>query len=84
MCNFVIRPIKSYATVDVMSNDEKDVVKRGESVEVLHVTPTQVVFRREGGTQGAINFEAFIHSFTANPDDVKKVKDEEAKWFKSK
>lgn len=84
MCNFVIRPIKSYATVDVMSTDEKDIIKRGESVEVLHVTPTQVVFRRKDNTQGAVNFEAFIHSFTANPEDVKKIKDEEASWFKSK
>ena len=35
MCNFVIRPIKSYATVQLGSENEEDyVIKRGDVVDV--------------------------------------------------
>lgn len=73
MCNFVIRPIRSFATVDITLADGTK-IKRGDSLDVTHI--------EDGKVNGIITFDTFTHSFTADPADIKKVKEEEAKWFK--
>lgn len=85
MCNFVVRPIKSYATAEVKVANKT--IKRGEVVTVSGVSEEGVSVYMGDTAIGAvihIPFEVFIHAFTASDEDVKKVKEEESKWFKSK
>ncbi len=85
MCNFIIRPIKSYATVDTRAYNETtkswEDVKRGETVVPKLVFGGCVYFDGEDGVERTVNLGDFVNVFTADPADVKKVKDEEAKWF---
>ena len=84
MCNFIIRPIKSYATVDVTALDGQ-AIKRGDFVEVSTVDSNGVVNGKHMGNDPvSFNMNAFIHTFTANPDDVTAVQAQESKWFKTK
>lgn len=88
MCNFVLRPIKSYATLDLVDRDET-VIKRGDFVEVTHVERMSSGVEGKGSVAGYLNGEVtdvvtvpldiFVHCFTANPDDVEKVRKEEHK-----
>lgn len=84
MCNFVIRPIKSYATVDYSQTDEV-LVKRGEYVDVTEVVGNFVLGTVNGDTERnvEIHLSQFVHIFKANPADIEKVRKEEASWFKS-
>lgn len=85
MCNFVVRPIKSYATADVSVAGKT--IKRGEVVTVKDVSENGVgvyIGDTAIGSVVHIPFEVFVHAFTANDADVKKVKEEESTWFKSK
>lgn len=85
MCNFVVRPIKSFATVEVSAGGKT--IKRGEVVTVKDVSDKGVgvyIGDTAIGTIIHIPFEVFTHAFTASDEDVKKVKEEESKWFKSK
>jgi hypothetical protein len=82
MCNFVVRPIKSYATVDVIVSKT---IKRGDVVTVKDVSEKGVgVYIGEVSVGAVIHipFEVFTHAFTANPKDVEKVKKEEEEFFK--
>ena len=84
MCNFVIRPIKSYATVDLMGMDTEDqetkvLIKRGESLDVKVVIGQEVAGELEDGKALSIPLSVFVHTFTANPDDIEKVRKEEHK-----
>jgi hypothetical protein len=78
MCNFVIRPIKSYATVDI---DEE--IKRGEYIQVEGVVNGHVKGTVNGDEKRliAVPLAVFIHTFTANPKDVETVRKEEAGWY---
>lgn len=83
MCNFVIRPIKSYATVDITVNVEADevgkttIVQRNKSVEVSSVEPGIVRFSTEDFESCFLDLSTFVHVFTANPDDIERVRKEE-------
>jgi len=88
LCNFVIRPIKSYATVNY-TNVVDDVtvnVKRGEFIDVTEVDGEFVRGNLNGDENQPVTvlLSSFVHVFTANADDVKTVKDQEAKWFPKK
>ena len=78
MCNFIIRPIRSYATVDV---DEE--IKRGEYLEVEGVVNGHVkgTVNGEEDRLVAVPLAVFVHTFTANPADIEKVRKEEASWY---
>ena len=83
MCNFVVRPIKSYATVDVIV--AKKTIKRGDVVTVKDVSDKGVGVYEGGTAIGSvihIPIDVFTHAFTANPKDVDKVKKEEEDFFK--
>lgn len=84
MCNFIIRPIKSYCTVDILGFNKgkaEVIVKRGDSVLVKLVNEKDVAAEFEDGSAVSIPINTFIHSFTADPADIKKTKEEESKWF---
>lgn len=76
MCNFVIRPIKSYATIDVDNE-----IKRGEYLEVEKIENGHVKGTVNGDESRlvAVPLAVFVHTFTANPDDIEKVRKEEHK-----
>lgn len=83
MCNFVIRPIKSYATVDVTAGGKT--LKRGDVVTVKDVSENGVgVYVGEASIGAVIHIpiEVFTHAFTANSKDVETVKKEEENFFK--
>lgn len=92
MCNFVIRPIKSYATVDyaemkgVNGGEQNEVIKRGEYITVKYVTGDDVFGHLNGDESKPVTIPVsiFVHSFTANVDDVTKVKEEETSWYPKK
>ncbi len=83
MCNFIIRPIKSYATVDISleagENNDISQIERGDAVQVSHVVPEGVVVRKDDKTTHVVPLSVFVHVFTANPDDIDKVRKEEHK-----
>lgn len=92
MCNFIIRPIKSYATVDVGDvrtlhlDGDLDVslktIPRGTAVEVTNVSSTGVHGKttvNDTEYSVLIPLSVFIHTFTANPDEVEKARKEEHK-----
>lgn len=83
MCNFVIRPIKSYATVD-LHNQAGLLVNRGDYLEVTHVLDNNVVGKLNGDKQIEVGLRTFVRVFTANPDDIEKVKKQESDWFPKK
>lgn len=93
MCNFVIRPIKSYATIDVMASKvitsdnnvtyENHLLKRGTAFDVDRVDGGFVYGVVEGVAEKVvINTSDFTHTFTANPDSIRTVKEQESKFFK--
>lgn len=90
MCNFIVRPIKSYATVNVVvEHDEVVVIERGTAVTVLESGYDPIgnqlgVTVKHGENELIIPYEVFVHSFTADPADIAKVKEEESKWFPKK
>jgi len=88
MCNFVIRPIKSYATIDLKAYNDAtkqwEDVKRGTAIVPKFVFGSVVYYDGDDGAERTINLDDYVHVFTANQEDVKKVKDEESKWFKAK
>lgn len=93
MCNFVIRPIKSYATIDVSASKvvadkipvafENIILTRGTAFDVKRVDGGFVYGNvADVDNEVVINVEDFTHTFTASQDDIKKAKEAEAKFFK--
>lgn len=84
MYNFIIRPIKSYATIDITALDGQ-VIKRGEYVELSMIDAYGTVNGKHMGRDDvSFSMSAFTHSFTANALDINKARAEEAKWFAPK
>lgn len=86
MCNFVIRPIKSYATVDIFSADEEHAVKRGDYIQVAKVQGGAVVGFLNGNEELEVSLPltTFVHTFTADQRKsgaVEKVREEEVNWY---
>lgn len=85
MCNFVLRPIKSYSTVDVSVaevNNETNTfwLERGSTFQVTNTSAGRVIGIVDGQYPNvSVDIETFVHSFTANPDDVEKCRKEEYK-----
>ena len=90
MCNFVIRPIKSYATVNVAASKvvtdkipvafENIVIERGTALDVKRVDSGYVYGIVDGiENEVCVNMDDYVHTFTANPDDIEKVRKEEHK-----
>ena len=92
MCNFVIRPIKSYATVDyfeeksVNGGEQTELVKRGEFVEVrgIHVNDVFGFLNGDKENPVTIPLESFIHGFTADTQDIYDMMQTESSWFPKK
>ena len=92
MCNFVIRPIKSYATVNVAASKvisssmpvafENIVIERGTALDVKRVDSGYVYGNVEGMEQEVcVNMDDYVRTFTANPKDIERVRKEEADWY---
>lgn len=79
MCNFIIRPIESYATNDVQAYDSDSTltIPRGEVVYPHLVTEDGIIVSFGGSDEIRIPINVFVHSFTASPDDIKGMKEEE-------
>ena len=79
MCNFIIRPIKSYATVDTKAYNDKtktwEDVPLGTVVVPKQVFGGNVFYDVEDGTERCINLEDFIHVFSDKDPKEKKKSD---------
>lgn len=77
MCNFVIRPIKSYATIEVKTQNNK-VIKRGDVITVQSlsraVDGTDLVSFYIGeasiGSLEHLPLNVFVHAFVNDQKDV--------------
>lgn len=85
MCNFIIRPIKCYATVDINTSQVQsgsiNEVKAGDALTVKEVTDrSMVVLVRDDDTIVNIPMETFIHVFSdKDPKEEKKDSKKESK-----
>jgi hypothetical protein len=68
MCNFIVRPIKSYATIDLYDESGDVIVRKGDSVEIKSIIGKNVV-----SGDFAVPLEVFVHSFS-DKDPNKKSK----------
>lgn len=90
MCNFIIRPIKSYVTIDTTAvvsysngNATTTILKAGTGVVPICIDSGEVVrFEANGYDNVSVPLSVFIHAFTADSADINRVKEKEAKWFK--
>lgn len=66
MCNFIIRPIKCYATVDIESSDNvgANPVEAGEAFTVRKVKDGGVILVRDNDTVVNIDLATFVHTFS--------------------
>ncbi len=75
MCNFIIRPIKCYATVDIETVGEGEDLKTGEVVTVKSVESNgRVVVVRENDKTAMIPMEVFVHTFSDKDPNKKESK----------
>jgi hypothetical protein len=93
MCNFVIRPIKSYATIEVSGvrvldldavEIKEQTINAGDFILVDHVNSHNEVLGALNGDKkksAIVPMNVFIHTFTANPEDIKAAKEAEKKLF---
>ncbi len=79
MCNFIIRPIKCYATVDVIStngeSESANDIKAGEAFTVKSVVDGKVTLVRENDAVVYVPVSTFVHTFSdkdPNKKDSKK------------
>lgn len=90
MCNFIIRPIKSYATVDVYiatTENSETLLKLGEFVTPKSVDGSGVVMAKVSGENfekdkddlAFIPMSLFTHVFSNNDPNKKEDKKKEAK-----
>lgn len=89
MCNFVIRPIKSYVTLDIVKEYQGDKtveLERGQEVQVISMLNKSVLVEATNKDnekyEVRVPLDIFVHAFTANPADVEAAKKEEQKLFK--
>ena len=68
MCNFIIRPIDCYVTVDYKSDDSTTELETGQKVKVKHVTPYNVVVVAKNiakeNYEVSVPTEVFVHIFS--------------------
>ncbi len=85
MCNFIIRPIKSYATVDVAASKvvsnkvpvsfENIVIKQGSTFDVKRVDSGYVYGLLEGEeSEVCVNMDDFVHTFSNKDPNAKEEK----------
>lgn len=76
MCNFIIRPIKCYATVDISLETYEDTqepnIKCGDAVTVKSIASDGVVATDGNGTYFIIPMSVFTHSFSDKDPNAKK------------
>lgn len=79
MCNFIIRPIECYATVDIVSTNHESEsandIKAGEKLTVSKVVDGKVCLVREGETVVYVPMATFVHTFSKNDPNKKEDKD---------
>ena len=79
MCNFIIRPIKSYATIDTKAyNDETkqwEDVKAGTEVTPKLVFAGAVYYDDKDGVERTINLSDYVHTFSSNDPNKKEKKE---------
>lgn len=82
MCNFIIRPITSYATVDVAASKvisdkvpvsfENIVIKQGSTFDVKRVDSGYVYGNlKDVENEVCVNMDDFIHTFSNNDPNAK-------------
>ena len=68
MCNFIIRPIECYATLDYLSDKTTTELEAGQKVKVKHVTPHNVVVVAKNiakeDYEVSVPIEVFVHIFS--------------------
>lgn len=74
MCNFIIRPIKCYATVDIESDnsDSMNPIKAGDAMTVKGVYNDQVTLVRDNDTIVRVDISTFVHTFSDKDPNEKK------------
>lgn len=76
MCNFIIRPIKCYATVDITStkdiSESANDIKQGDELTVKEVHNGYVVLVRKNDTVVNVSMETYIHTFSDKDPNAKK------------
>lgn len=68
MCNFIVRPIKSYATIDLHDENGDVIIRKGDSVEIKSIKGDKVV-----SGDFSVPLSVFVHSFS-DKDPNKKSK----------
>ncbi len=84
MCNFIIRPIKCYATVDIYEDADTPLINAGDSFEVTRIEGDEVVGNVNDTAGLAIPLHVFTHAFSNNDPNEKDQKAKQAKSEKSK
>jgi hypothetical protein len=75
MCNFVIRPVKSFCTIDIYSEPTKVLIKAGDSFTVSHIEGDTVVGDVNGTAGLAVPLSVYIHSFSLKDPNAKEKKE---------
>lgn len=84
MCNFIIRPIKCYVTVDLNLSDSGSAnpINAGDPLTVKEVNDTQVVLVRDNDTVVNVPLEVFVHTFSDKDPNKKEEKKDSKKESK--
>jgi ribosomal protein L2 len=83
MCNFIIRPIKCYATVGIVStngeSESANDIKAGEELTVSKVVDGKVCLVRQSDAVVYVPMETFVHTFSDKKPEAEKQKAKESK-----
>lgn len=82
MCNFIIRPQKCYATVDLDLADSGSAnpITADEALTVKSVTDNYVVLVRDNDTVVNVPLNVFVHTFSdKDPNEKKEAKKDSKK-----
>lgn len=68
MCNFIIRPVKCFATVNLSGEGEPVYIKAGDAFEVDRIEGRYVISKDDV----SVPLDIFIHSFSLKDPNEKK------------
>ncbi len=74
MCNFIIRPVDCYATVNIELDDELEITQ-GQKVKVSRVNEKFVVIINPLGNEKNVPLEVFVHAFSLKDPNAKEKKE---------
>ena len=70
MCNFIIRPVTSFATIDIFEENGDKIFEAGEKFEVSKLKGKYVLDKNDKG----ILLEVYIHTFSLKDPNKKEEK----------